>query len=287
MKIVSTQCRRHAEELGWYLRLADKLYSSCDGQNTLSSTLKKHSPSRRAIINKQGGKPTRRNRHLVDPANSSDSSIYVNSEAYTLWSKQTVGLFHLTRIDSSTFSGWSQSNIVLTDRVLSLLELHKPTHVEALFPKKLIVYRSIKSRFAHLSSHFASRGGNIRSLLCWMHRENTYTKETAAKLQNQSSTEYSYSLLQNTRTVGAVAKQPSSSVLPFACICSKVNFRMSPACAGRVVVTNLPRMSDVRISNPFIAIGYALLMSSNTSRTRVHRFSPSVKTIARGQVTIV
>ncbi|GAA56999.1 hypothetical protein CLF_111978 [Clonorchis sinensis] len=51
-----------------------------------------------------------------------------------------------------------------------------------------------------------------------------------------------------------------------------VKIQMRPKCVGGVVVTRSPRMSDVRGSNPGTATGYALLMSSNKSETRVQCF---------------
>ncbi|GAA33406.2 zinc finger protein [Clonorchis sinensis] len=54
--------------------------------------------------------------------------------------------------------------------------------------------------------------------------------------------------------------------------CSDVKIQMRPACVGRVVVTRSPRMSHVRGSNPGTATGYALLISSNKSETRVQCF---------------
>ncbi|KER31498.1 hypothetical protein T265_12966, partial [Opisthorchis viverrini] len=50
---------------------------------------------------------------------------------------------------------------------------------------------------------------------------------------------------------------------------SNVKIQISPACAGGVSVTSSPRMSDVRSSNSGTAIGYALLMNSNKSETRL------------------
>ncbi|GAA56351.1 hypothetical protein CLF_110695 [Clonorchis sinensis] len=47
---------------------------------------------------------------------------------------------------------------------------------------------------------------------------------------------------------------------------------MRPECVGGVVVTTSPRTSYVRGSNPGAATGYALLMSSNKSETRVQCF---------------
>ncbi|GAA57427.1 hypothetical protein CLF_112705 [Clonorchis sinensis] len=51
-----------------------------------------------------------------------------------------------------------------------------------------------------------------------------------------------------------------------------VKIQMRPMCVGGVVVTRSPSISDVRDSNPGTAIGYALLMSSNKSETRVQCF---------------
>ncbi|GAA53587.1 hypothetical protein CLF_110579 [Clonorchis sinensis] len=65
--------------------------------------------------------------------------------------------------------------------------------------------------------------------------------------------------------------KPCSTVNKFAC--SDVKIQMRPTCVGGVVVTRLPRMSDVRGSDPGTATGYALLMSSNKSETRVQCFS--------------
>ncbi|KER24511.1 hypothetical protein T265_07828 [Opisthorchis viverrini] len=53
---------------------------------------------------------------------------------------------------------------------------------------------------------------------------------------------------------------------------SDVRIQMRPTCVGGIVVTRLPCMSGVRSSNPGTAIGYALLMSSNKSETRVQCF---------------
>ncbi|KAG5443030.1 hypothetical protein CSKR_109338, partial [Clonorchis sinensis] len=53
---------------------------------------------------------------------------------------------------------------------------------------------------------------------------------------------------------------------------TNVEIQMRPTCVGGVVVTSSPRMSDVRGSNPGTATGYALLMSSNESETRVQCF---------------
>ncbi|KER31850.1 hypothetical protein T265_01940 [Opisthorchis viverrini] len=50
-----------------------------------------------------------------------------------------------------------------------------------------------------------------------------------------------------------------------------VNLRWLVECVGGVVVTRSPRMSDVRGSNPGTVIGYAPLMSSNKSETRLAR----------------
>ncbi|GAA55768.1 hypothetical protein CLF_108949 [Clonorchis sinensis] len=51
-----------------------------------------------------------------------------------------------------------------------------------------------------------------------------------------------------------------------------VKIQMPPTCVGGVVVARSPRMSDVRGSNLVTATGYALLMSSNKSETRVQCF---------------
>ncbi|GAA54090.1 hypothetical protein CLF_112149 [Clonorchis sinensis] len=61
------------------------------------------------------------------------------------------------------------------------------------------------------------------------------------------------------RSVGRAHRSHRSSVNTFAC--SDVKIQMRP--------TRSPRMSDVRGSNPGTATGYALLMSSNKSETRV------------------
>ncbi|GAA57619.1 hypothetical protein CLF_112977, partial [Clonorchis sinensis] len=72
------------------------------------------------------------------------------------------------------------------------------------------------------------------------------------------------------RTPGRAHQSNRSSVNTFAC--SDVKIQMRPKCVGGVLVTRSPRMSDVRGSNPDTAIGYALLMSSKKSETRVHCF---------------
>ncbi|GAA50773.1 hypothetical protein CLF_105027 [Clonorchis sinensis] len=59
--------------------------------------------------------------------------------------------------------------------------------------------------------------------------------------------------------------------------CSDVKIQMRPTCVDGVVVTRSPRMSDVRGSNPGTATGYALLMSSNKSETRVQCFPLTVR----------
>ncbi|GAA54951.1 hypothetical protein CLF_106179 [Clonorchis sinensis] len=73
------------------------------------------------------------------------------------------------------------------------------------------------------------------------------------------------------RSMGRAHQSHRSSVNTFAC--SDVKIQMRPTCVGGVVITRSPRMSDVRGSNPGTATGYALLMSSNKSETRVQCFS--------------
>ncbi|GAA51030.1 r-opsin [Clonorchis sinensis] len=53
---------------------------------------------------------------------------------------------------------------------------------------------------------------------------------------------------------------------------SDVKLQMRPTCLGGIVVTSSPHMSDVQGSNPGTATGYALLMSSSKSETRVQCF---------------
>ncbi|KAG5448862.1 hypothetical protein CSKR_103490, partial [Clonorchis sinensis] len=55
-------------------------------------------------------------------------------------------------------------------------------------------------------------------------------------------------------------------------LCIISDMTMRPTCVGGVVVTRSPRMSDVRGSHPGTATGYALLMGSNKSETRVQCF---------------
>ncbi|KER24884.1 hypothetical protein T265_07558 [Opisthorchis viverrini] len=50
--------------------------------------------------------------------------------------------------------------------------------------------------------------------------------------------------------------------------------QLRTACAGVLMVTRLPRMSDASSSNPSTTIGCTLLLSSNKSKTRVHCFPP-------------
>ncbi|GAA51215.1 hypothetical protein CLF_105728 [Clonorchis sinensis] len=69
------------------------------------------------------------------------------------------------------------------------------------------------------------------------------------------------------RSMSRAYESHRSSVNTFAC--SDVKIQMRPTCVGGVVVTRSPRMSDVRGSNPGTAPGYALLMSSNKSETRL------------------
>ncbi|KER21042.1 hypothetical protein T265_10545 [Opisthorchis viverrini] len=63
--------------------------------------------------------------------------------------------------------------------------------------------------------------------------------------------------------------QPEEDVSENTFTRSDVRIQMRATCAGGIVVTRSPRMSGVRSSNPGTAIGYALLMSSNKSETRV------------------
>ncbi|GAA48988.1 hypothetical protein CLF_102345 [Clonorchis sinensis] len=72
------------------------------------------------------------------------------------------------------------------------------------------------------------------------------------------------------RSMGRAHQSHRSSVNTFAC--SDVKIQMRPTRVGGVVVTSPPRRSDVRGSNPGTATGYALLMSSNKSETRVQCF---------------
>ncbi|GAA48358.1 hypothetical protein CLF_101510 [Clonorchis sinensis] len=67
------------------------------------------------------------------------------------------------------------------------------------------------------------------------------------------------------RTLPTTAQQHATSGVD-------VKIQMRPTCAGGVVVTRLSGLSDVQSSKPGTAIGYALLMSSNKSKTRVQCF---------------
>ncbi|KER24378.1 hypothetical protein T265_07937 [Opisthorchis viverrini] len=64
-------------------------------------------------------------------------------------------------------------------------------------------------------------------------------------------------------------QQPYEYVITIARSDARIQVR--PTCAGRIVVPRSPR---VRSSTPGTAIGYALLMSSNKSRTRIQCFPP-------------
>ncbi|GAA51805.1 hypothetical protein CLF_106818 [Clonorchis sinensis] len=72
------------------------------------------------------------------------------------------------------------------------------------------------------------------------------------------------------RSMGLAHQSHRSSVNTFAC--SDVKIQMRPTGVDGVVVTRSPRMSDVPGSDPGTATGYALLMSSNKSETRVQCF---------------
>ncbi|GAA54407.1 hypothetical protein CLF_102856 [Clonorchis sinensis] len=72
------------------------------------------------------------------------------------------------------------------------------------------------------------------------------------------------------RSMSRANQSNRSSVNTFACL--DVKIQMRPTWVRGVVVTSSSHVSDVRGSNPGTAIGNALLMSSNKSKTRVQCF---------------
>ncbi|KAG5449919.1 hypothetical protein CSKR_103644 [Clonorchis sinensis] len=123
------------------------------------------------------------------------------------------------------------------------------------------------------------------------HRRHIYQVEFITKDQSVNVTpDQTTIILRVSKLVGAPSPSVASAFWPCGCgaakrkhwllnaiiliiIGSDVKIQMRPTCVEGVVVTRSPRMSDDRGSNPSTATGYALLMSSNKSETRVQCFS--------------